>query len=512
MTSVKQECEDAMVCNDDNWLSYWANSEKVVKVENIKPTNMKSELLQEESINKRNLIGKGDKLENRKRKVKKDCLTTNACYRIKYRQDAGKITEGEKENVKIKNLEIKASKKLQQSFESALKNAETTDKIANLCEYKCPKCNFTTSVRNTLYSHINRNKHESSEDQSGFNKYLTRIVAHECNVCSRKVLCERAFILRHIKYCHKILSLSKYVHQDYHNFVKKPTTMQMELKSFFAKNVTQDNTTKIVGNLCTFICQTCDYICQSWGGLKKHIKKQNHGPLLSITKHVKNPWFHKCDLCNEVLFCDVSILYLHQFQKHQSSLKHYKKVIMVSNNYNLPLEYREKIKSIIQVTPSEKNLPHILKPGSLPPNQVTNDVGNLCFFNCSHCSKSNLSFGCLRTHCKHKHRSKPVSLNLEQAVEVRYHRCQLCNKIIACDNNFIRSHVNNAHKISFVHYVNEYVLKRGNRAIPTFRQYQINKQVLEQCKNNNQAPKSQCARESDLIEPSMLSSESEDSD
>ncbi len=173
------------------------------------------------------------------------------------------------------------------------------------------------------------------------------------------------------------------------------------------------------------------------------------------------------------------------------------------------MELKVQIKNIPVVQPKFKCT---LEANSLPNDQVTRDVGNLCFFKCLRCQKSNMSFRCLSSHYLNKHKEN-IQYKIQNVVEARYHKCHVCQKILLCDLEMIRSHVQHRHSLKRHEYFENYVLKKGDRVVHTFKEYlQNDYQILKTLKSCSTSAKNPKSLDTGLIMPSDLSSESEHSD
>ncbi len=121
----------------------------------------------------------------------------------------------------------------------------------------------------------------------------------------------------------------------------------------------------------------------------------------------------------------------------------------------------------------------ILEPKSLSDNQVTKHVGNLSFFKCPICPKSDMPYKRLVYHCKKEHKMKQLLYNKDHVVEARYHKCFICAKIVLCDNAILTAHVWRSHEIPLSSYVKKFVEKGGGKAFETFRDYCHNNQSFK---------------------------------
>ncbi len=265
-------------------------------------------------------------------------------------------------------------------------------------------------------------------------------------------------------------------------------------------------------NLCDFKCTRCAYTCSTWSSLKKHVLVKKHGPLEGIAQYLQKIVFYKCSMCDEKMPCDKSFIQRH-FHQHKLTVKtYYSSVKNINSEGEMHKTYLLKLQTLIEGIPSiDPKHGTITNSDSLPDNQVTKHIGNICFFQCSICSKSGLSFSNLRYHCKLKHNMETVPYNVKNVTEARYHRCHICLKIILCDSSFIIFHLRSSHKITLGQYKTDYVKKGGWEVLPTFWDYQRDNDVFESLKMNKPMIELD-QKDSDKIMPWMLSSESEDSD
>ncbi len=172
-------------------------------------------------------------------------------------------------------------------------------------------------------------------------------------------------------------------------------------------------------------------------------------------------------------------------------------------------ELKSYTKFIPTVTPKSKS---ILEPHTLSDNLLTGDVGNITFFICHLCFKRVMCFSQLRQHWKEKHQLKQVPYNESFVEEARYHRCHICEKQILCDNSFLSNHITRTHKLKMPQYINEYVLKSGNKAFPTYLDYHTNSFAFKNMRISPNITSDEEKSDNGLILPCMISSESEDSD
>ncbi len=310
---------------------------------------------------------------------------------------------------------------------------------------------------------------------------------------------------------HKIPSIKQY--KAYTSFSEcKKKSREKDIGLLIATFTGKFKMTREVKNLCNFSCCQCDFDSNNWRKMSAHINNEEHGPLLSPIKYLKSVTLHKCTLCKEMLLCDQCILTNH-LKKHGHSLLSYKNNEKFISKESMLSKYKSMLKSETKNIPSVKPKDKCtLKPNSLPDNQTTKSVGNLSWYKCNYCSKTNLSYGCLRDHYKRRHKRSHCPHKKQLLLEARYHKCLICKSIVLCDNSVLQAHIGGVHKMNFFEYQTNYVLKNGGRVFPTFREYLNNRQVFDKFEKLGEDCSSRDDHKSDIILPSMLSSESEDSD
>ncbi len=403
-------------------------------------------------------------------------------------------------------VDAKKALNLSTSWEESLENAPVSECVENRCKYECPKCNLVFGSKLGIQRHFNETRHvQVSYGET--KKYIKSIVAHKCLICEKKILCDLKVIKSHLYSKHKIYSM-----KQYRNKKCKKLPVKMDFKSFIKTLKGKWEISKGVGSYCKFSCHKCIYTCQSWATLRHHLKSKEHGPSLTPFNYITEVVLHNCIICKMSLLCDVRIIITH-LKNHGHSLQSYKSLIKGSSHENIFLEYQLKLKSEIHDIPIVKPKNKLkLEPHSISNSETTKHVGNLSWFKCSYCSKTNMSFGSLQKHCYNVHQKGNFSYKKELVMEARYHQCLICETIILCDRSVIYKHLNYSHKINLEQYNKSYVIKSGGRVFPTFREYLNNWQVFECLELQRKDVTDSKCHKSDLILPSMISSESEDSD
>ncbi len=394
--------------------------------------------------------------------------------------------------------------------DSTFSSAPVSKEIGSLCRYKCQICNTIYGSSVGLHKHFRKTGH-GNHSMSMLKECLIKTVTHKCHYCSVMVLCDMHILRSHVL-THGVRSLRDYMKTAGVNRSLNTLDTQERHKLLFKQNLpkTESEITRAIGNLCKFKCTKCEYTCPSWYKLKCHITSKGHGKISTMTNYVQKETYHKCCICDKVLLCDKLKIGRH-VRIHGLTLGTYIKYPKVElGTEGLLIKYQNKLNSITKSIPALKTKNTFLTEAMLlPENQVTKHVGNICAFQCSFCSTSGMSCAWLHSHCKKKHQLKSISLKIENVTEARYHKCFVCARGILCDNNIIGSHVR-VHKINFVKYIQDYVLKNGGKVIPRYQDYQRDNDVFESFNLDDEDKDGDNVN--GLILPSMLSSESEDSD
>ncbi len=361
--------------------------------------------------------------------------------------------------------------------DSLIEKAKISDSVKNLCTYQCPKCKKIFDLRSKFSKHLKQSKH-AIYSRDRVDKYLKDVFAHKCHICSMKILCEKGTIQKHMSYHHKI-TMTKYCNMMNLELDSKTSKKNKDIVELVTKPSSKHEIIKKVGNFCKFSCPKCDFVCNNYKAMKVHIRKKEHGPLLSYAKYLTSVIFHKCHVCDELVPNDIDIFFMHISVRHKMTLPNYRKSVTLPNVEEQEADYLSKLKSAIKDIPIvQTQTNNILKANSLSENQVTKDVGNLSFFKCPVCSKTNMNFAMFLNHCKKEHQGKKLLLK-EHVVEARYHRCFICAKIVLCDNSMISSHVSSTHHVTLSSYIKDFVLKGGGRVFPTLQDYCRKNQTFE---------------------------------
>ncbi len=382
------------------------------------------------------------------------------------------------EAAKRKEASGTVRKRTSKSFENKLEKASVSKDVLNKCKFKCPDCQVEYGTRDTFYKHLNKMQHAPMVYQSkSANDCLTKIVAHVCQVCQKKVLCDKREILAHVRVLHRMKTLQEYSDKtdaSYESLEMK----KKDIESFVAANLKSTKSIDLLDNVCSFSCQKCSYSCNSWASMTKHLNSKKHGPILSPTVYVTNAFFHKCGICNEHLLCDNHLLRKHLLWRHKLTLMQYQKKRNLPTYEETYPRYISELQAALKNIPVVSPLPGLVSPPeSLLDSQVTKHVGNFSFFKCFLCDKSDMSHKNFACHLRDRHNKKHVTYDTETVLEARYHRCLICAKVILCDNSVLAMHLVK-HKMKLPIYVAKHVEKNGGRAFPNYQEYFVNNKVF----------------------------------
>ncbi len=518
MVEVKQEVTES---DGDAWLSYWANPERIIKVEETKTeVDIKPEIKDEFIVKAPKnpitvkepvvllkrlpafLIEKNDSCQSKSKVLRKQG-PINILNTSKSRKDA-------KTNTRIISKDrIVLDKYTTDTFTESLENAPASTVIANQCQYNCTKCNQIFHSKYSILKHFKQTMHVIPF-KVNLKDYLKKTVVHECKICSKRILCDKTVIKAHLRSAHNI-GLKEYCKSLKIKYLDRKSIFDREFNIVFAKSTSKKQVSKLSGSFCTFKCSKCEYTCKNWKVLTRHIYKSAHGPLLLPMKYLISETFYKCQVCDEILLCDNVIVTSH-LQKNKLDNSSYNAMPNLRRPKDLMADYTLRLKSATRHIPtfdphSESFLKH-----DLAASQTTGDIGNISFFKCPDCAKTDMSYGNYIFHCKTKHTLKIGSYSLLNVniVEARYHRCHICSNILLCDNKILSKHLSSRHKSTLNNYTKEYVLKNGCKVYPSFREYKNNISVFDHIKKDDF--KSSSKNEGGLILPGMLSSESKESD
>ncbi len=282
--------------------------------------------------------------------------------------------------------------------------APVSDRMTTMCKFKCFECKMEISswdrVRRHYYPKSACHRKISIANVADF---ITKIVSHACKICSTLILCDPVFIDRHLRKEHQMLT---------REYVKKfalDTSMYTESAKY---------SNNFIGNLCTYQCDVCE---EQFDGFIKFIKHKNKS-LHQSTNNLMKKVYHKCKLCHKTGLCEISIVQGHLRTVHKISLEQY-----CQNNGCVLAETKE-MTTLSSLT-------------------LSCDMKNRCIFKCNTCKKDFDSLHFLSKHKKEQKHDSNILKPIKNLVMGYSYKCNICSKLMLCDNVIIKRHMRKAHDI-----------------------------------------------------------------
>ncbi len=421
--SVKQEEDDCTRIGTDVWLreSFKAEDEEKYEKESKGEDKIESSLGYLETIGKRKTNSNEDKAVFRKK---------SKCLEIGAKKENGNTT-----------------------WRDMFPNATISDKVDDLCQYKCYPCGKTFKKRSSLASHMKKTKHDPARSvkykRVNLDRYLTKVVQHKCRICSKTILCDKGQIKDHIDY-HKIKSLQNYINMTKAEVINHQKVLLEKRNKSRVKSIRYDEQSELVGNLCVYKCKKCDKTFSNKIVLGQHLKKYKHDHKSkgNHDHYLIKTIVHKCKLCSKLMLCEIQAISSHLKYAHKiGSIDDYLQMTGTKWTENIDLQTFCKINA-------EKY-------------KISQEVKNHCRFACDICDFSNHTWITLKQHIIRKHN---VSANkpTHYATSITFHKCHLCGKLVLCDRTYILQHLM-GHKI----HVSSYIKKAGLKQASTFREQYI---------------------------------------
>ena len=120
--------------------------------------------------------------------------------------------------------------------------------------------------------------------------------------------------------------------------------------------LTDEQVTRLVGNLCVFKCDVCSTSFLSWSSLVTHTTSKHGTSVLKDygAKNIVEARYHRCAICCNILLCDVEVIKRHIKRLHRRigdkiAFKAYKELAQRMENAggNLSEEERDKMHPVI---------------------------------------------------------------------------------------------------------------------------------------------------------------------
>ncbi len=381
---LKEESE-ILPGNNDLWLREWSES-KDVKVE------MKVEIdmhFDSEAYGQKKAVERNESVQ----------------------KDTGEKTKAEKPHSNEK-LRWKQEKRciLDMLIEKLCREVPVSDRLSNLCKFKCPECDKHFKGWQILNIHLVKSHHIKTISVHDVEKVISKVVYHICKVCSAKILCDNTFMRRHLR-VHK-MSLSHYFDQ-----------FGRDIKTYLPEVSYSDN---LVGSFCLYVCHVCGSEFSFKTSLQEHQRASSHESSSRPEYEMKKIVYHKCKLCSKSICCDIRVLTSH-FKTHGISLKEYCIKTGCTIIHQRQMEYYKVLKSF----------------------QLSKAVHDSCVFVCKPCNNRHFySYQAFQQH--HKTHSKTIEPISACIVKGFSYRCDMCGQLMLCDKFLIRSHMRK-HKLKTKH-------------------------------------------------------------
>ncbi len=331
---------------------------------------------------------------------------------------------------------------LYHSWVEALEHAPVCNYVSNQCEFQCTKCPLVFTSRGYLYRHLR--KIHVGQGMKDFKKYLVKIVAHKCQICSKKVFCEKMSISCHVK-THGIHSLQAYCDKkeiEYENKCVREEASQMPKKKrlfrlqSWVERLELAPVSDTVDNLCVFECKKCKARFQCRSHIRRHLRRSNHAiaSLSHINDYLITIKGYHCIICNKKLVCDKTSIVTH-LKSHDET-------------YTLKKYFSEMNAKHEQTSLAEREFNHFC---ALQKCEVSKHVLNLCIFSCLKCKLQFRTWFELRQHIK-RNSHGPLARPLQHVKEAKLYKCQVCTTLFFCDTKLIQNHIYFKHKLTLSKY------------------------------------------------------------
>ncbi len=339
--------------------------------------------------------------------------------------------------------------------------AKVSEKVDNLCVYRCHTCGKVFLARQSLGFHLKKTNHgaanKTEKRMEDLDAYLIKLVQHKCKVCSKLILCDRQMIRMHVVR-HKIKTLKEYI--DLTKIKKEEEgkgsgrdawlrdSVKMEEhenpKSFEVKTPCEDNKSEVKLEIKKE-GEDEEFGRDAW--LRDSVKMEENEKSNSL--EVKTDWEDsKSKVKTEIKKEGEdepfgSDAWLRDSVKMEENIHQYK-----------PFEeYRSKPKPTLKNLQEKENVESRKFMLERKWKEATKDatfsesIGNLCRYKCNVCSKISETRTAFRGHLTRTNHGKVSELDLSSfLVKTVVHKCKICSKELFCDKCLIMKHVKQ-HKI-----------------------------------------------------------------
>ncbi len=358
-----------------------------------------------------------------------------------------------------------------------LENSPVCNSVSNKCEFQCLKCPLVFTSRGYLYRHLRKTHAELS--MKDFKRHLVKIVAHECQICSKRILCEKVSISYHIKAEHNVRSLQAYCDEhkiEYENKCQRETvSAKPQKRKFFGQQswferLEQAPISDKVDNLCVFECPKCSTKFKSRKNLLVHFRRTKHSVEndRNVNDYLIKVKGYHCTICSKKILCDKTSIITHIKSRHDKT-------------YSLKKYYSDANVKHEQTSVEERELDHFCESQKF---EISDSVLNLCTFSCTKCAFQSSTWPNLNHHI-HKLAHGPLLKPLQHIKHAKLYKCLICLKLLFCDSKIIQTHIRCKHKINLSKYIEinnlpnfkDYYQKQVRlaiRDIPAFEQKLLN--------------------------------------
>ncbi len=382
------------------------------------------------------------------------------CLRVLAKDHVSDILSGKTDSV----LKLKQSK---------LMSSPISEKVGNLCTFKCHSCGkYFLSIGN-YHRHNNLEKAKGlppCSRKSLWPDFVEKTVAYRCVLCSELVLCDNSHINQHLTQHSLTLAyyLKKYPDQQQPQSEPESVRLLKEKipaistfgheKVLSPDSIPAEMVTDKVENLCVYKCK-CSFISNSYESMRNHGKSCEEETIVhsNVPNFLVEARYHRCRVCAKRVLCDKRFITCHAHAAHFLNHKGYAQLAGSGESVEASKKEEEAIrisKLLDEVPTVEPDKNSMVLPSTLAKDKTTDEVANLCKFRCRaipSCSFTASSLGSLSYHKRMSHDRAILSYDHSSVVEARYHRCRICSKSILCDRRAIRDHVV-SHNVNFKAY------------------------------------------------------------
>ncbi len=208
MAKIKQEVKEELLASDVSLLQWTepVGEIKLMEEQKLGCRNFKVEVkdcASEVNSVEQEDIDNGDKLLPKSRPAKRKTGTKNEKITKSVDFQASDIA-WEKNVGTNRNSIINTNQSAHSvSWRKTLECAPLSDSVKSLCKYQCPKCKEVYSGSTNILKHFSKSRHVIWK-RGELNNYLIKIVAHQCHMCHKKLLCDYTTLYSHFVSSHKI--------------------------------------------------------------------------------------------------------------------------------------------------------------------------------------------------------------------------------------------------------------------------------------------------------------------